>query len=187
MSVTVKFELSDRDVEHFVAMAREAQQVVAGGDEQAIVAGARKLFDAARSAELPDFISSRLEKLGELADMLTDSEWQLSGEDRQRVLSALAYFSNPEDLIPDRVPGIGFLDDAIMAELVVQELDAEITAYREFCGYRRAEEKRRASEGLPTDVKREDWLADKRAVLHHRMRERRLTSSSTGGWRVRLW
>jgi uncharacterized membrane protein YkvA (DUF1232 family) len=189
MSVIVNFELSDKDIEHFVAMARDAQKAVAGREdaEQSVVDGARKLFNTAQSAELPEFVATRLGKLGELADMLTDTEWQLSGEDRQRVLSALAYFANPDDLIPDRVPGIGFLDDAIMAELVFQELDAEIHAYREFCAYRRTEEKRRADAGLPTNVKREDWLADKRAVLHHRMRERRLTSSGAGGWRVRLW
>ncbi|HSN72260.1 MAG TPA: YkvA family protein [Steroidobacteraceae bacterium] len=189
MSVIVNFELSDRDVEHFVAMAREAHKAVAGREdaEQNVIAGARKLFDAARSAELPDFVAQRLNKLGELADMLTDSEWQLSGEDRERVLSALAYFANPDDLIPDRVPGIGFLDDAIMAELVCRELDAEISAYREFCAFRRTEEKRRADAGLPTNVSREDWLADQRAVLHSRMRERRRSASGEGGWRVRLW
>jgi uncharacterized membrane protein YkvA (DUF1232 family) len=189
MSVIVNFELSDRDIEHFVAMARDAQKaVVAQPDaEKTVLAGARQLFAQAKDAKLPDFIADRLSKLGELADMVSDSEWQLTGEDRERVVSALAYFANPDDIIPDRVPGIGFLDDAIMAELVVKELDAEITAYREFCSYRTNEEKRRADQGMSTTVSREDWLADKRAVLHHRMRERRLSSRSSGGWRVRLW
>ncbi len=75
-----------------------------------------------------------------------------------------------------------------MAELVVKDLDPEISAYREFCQFRSAEEQRRANRGLDTNVSREDWLADKRAVLHHRMRERRKARSTTrGGWRVSLW
>jgi uncharacterized membrane protein YkvA (DUF1232 family) len=168
-------------------VGRAVKRDVGGHPRRTVLAGARQLFAQAKDAKLPDFIADRLSKLGELADMVSDSEWQLTGEDRERVVSALAYFANPDDIIPDRVPGIGFLDDAIMAELVVKELDAEITAYREFCSYRTNEEKRRADQGMSTTVSREDWLADKRAVLHHRMRERRLSSRSSGGWRVRLW
>jgi len=116
----------------------------------------------------------------EMADMVTDKEWKLPEEDLERVLCAMAYFANPEDLIPDRVPGIGFLDDAIMAELVIENLEAEISAYKEFCAFRSSEGANRGA-----DVSREDWLADQRAALHARMRQRR--RSGTGGWRVRLW
>lgn len=190
MAITIEFELSEKDIEHFVAMAREAHDAVAGHPDVAetIASGAREVFEKARDMELPAFIAERLNKLGTLADMVTDKEWQLPEDELERVLSAMAYFSNPEDLIPDRVPGIGFLDDAIMAELVVKDLDPEISAYREFCQFRSAEEQRRANQGLDTNVSREDWLADKRAVLHHRMRERRKArSTARGGWRVSLW
>ena len=120
--------------------------------------------------------------------MVEDSEWQLPEEDLERVLSAMAYFADPEDLIPDRVPGIGFLDDAIMVELVVENLEAEISSYEEFCAYRLAEEKRRKNQGLDTEVGREDWLADKRAVLHNRMRKRRSERTQSSGYRgIRLF
>jgi len=187
--ITIAFELSDKDIEHFVAMAREAHEAVAGQADatEKIAAATRNIFEAAQGVDLPDFISERLDKLGVLADMVTDSEWQLPAEDRERVLSAMAYFANPDDLIPDRVPGIGFLDDAIMAELVVKDLEAEISAYQEFCTYRSAEEQRRAGRDEPTDVSREEWLADKRASLHARMRDRRRSRSASGSWRVRLW
>jgi hypothetical protein len=46
------------------------------------------------------------------------------------------YFAEPVDLIPDQVPGVGFLDDAIMVELVVQEIRPELDAYADFCRYR---------------------------------------------------
>jgi uncharacterized membrane protein YkvA (DUF1232 family) len=189
MPVTIAFELSDSDLEHFLAMAREAHEAMAAQDDavEKIAAATREVFEAAKDTQLPDFISERLDKLGVLADMVTDSEWRLPEEDQERVVCAMAYFANPEDLIPDRVPGIGFLDDAIMAELVIENLEAEIAAYQEFCTYRSAEEQRRTSQGLPTDVSRDDWLADKRAALHSRMRERRRARSASGGWRVRLW
>jgi uncharacterized membrane protein YkvA (DUF1232 family) len=189
MPVTVAFELSDRDLEHFIAMAREAHEAMAGQDDavEQIAAATRAVFEKAKGVTLPDFIAERLDKLGVLADMVTDPEWKLPAEELDRVVSAMAYFANPEDLIPDRVPGIGFLDDAIMAELVIENLEAEITAYREFCEYRDAERSRRANQGESTDISREDWMADKRAALHNRMRERRRARSSSGSWRVRLF
>jgi uncharacterized membrane protein YkvA (DUF1232 family) len=174
VSIQITFELSEQDLEHFAAMAQEAAQAMNPATESAkIIAATRAMLTEASAADTPEFISIRLEKLEQLASMVEDKEWKLEGEDLERVLKAIAYFANPEDLIPDRVPGIGFLDDAIMIELVVRELEAEIESYKEFCEYRSAEEDRRVNQGLDTHVSREDWLADKRAVLHHRMRSRR--------------
>ncbi len=103
------------------------------------------------------------------------------------MLGALVYFCDPEDLIPDHIPGLGFLDDAIYVELVIRELKAEIESYEEFVEYRAAEEQRRAAAGEDTKVGREEWLADKRAALHARMRKRRGSKGSggRGGWRLR--
>lgn len=189
MSLTITFELDDSDIEHFLSMAREAQQAVSGSGMSAetITAGARSLFTKARATKLPEFVATRLAKLETLVEMVDDAEWQLPGEDLERVLNAIAYFANPDDLIPDRVPGIGFLDDAIMAELVVATLESEISHYEEFCAFRTAEEKRRANQGLDTNVGREDWLADKRAVLHNRMRKRRAESAQLPIQRIRLF
>jgi len=106
-----------------------------------------------------------------MVEMLEDSEWKLSGPDRSNVLNAMAYFAEADDLIPDSIPGIGFLDDAIMVELVVQELRHEIEAYNDFCNFRKAQEK---SHGTKEDeITREEWLAGRRSQLHSRMRRRR--------------
>ena len=66
-------------------------------------------------------------------------------------------------------------------------LETEIETYQEFCRYRSAEENRRRKEGLDPVVGREDWLADKRAVLHLRMRQRRSRRAAGNGWGVRLF
>ena len=188
MGIEISFELNDQDLEHFRAMASQAQAALESGvDEATILTGCRELLETAASqAELPQFVSERLSSLEGLVDMLEDQEWQLSQEDRDRVLSAVAYFANPEDVIPDRVPGLGFLDDAIMIKLIEDNLTDEIASYRDFCKFRTSEEERRANQGLPTDVSREDWLADQRAALHSRMRQRRAERSSGGGWRT-IW
>lgn len=189
MAVTIRFELSDEDLERFVTMAQEAQVAVVdqGLSPEAILEGARKVFEVADQASTPRFIAERLRKLGTLVRMVDDPEWQLPEEDTDRVLSAMCYFSNPDDLIPDRIPGVGFLDDAIMVELMVENLEAEIASYKEFAAYRDAEKTRREKLGLPTDIGKEDWLAARRSALHSKMRAGRHEMLSPHRWRVTLW
>jgi Protein of unknown function (DUF1232) len=87
------------------------------------------------AAEAPEFVQDRIGKLALLVQMLEDQRWRLTGPDRARVLNVLAYFVDPDDLIPDRIPGLGYLDDAIMVELVLQELRHELDAYQKFCEF----------------------------------------------------
>lgn len=186
MPLDITFTLSDQDLEHFQGIVDKAKSAMEGGESNAsIEAAARQLINDAKSTDLPEFIGDRLSKLEVVISMVGDEEWQLSEEERNRVLGALVYFCDPEDLIPDHVPGLGFLDDAIYVEIVIRELSAEIESYEEFCTFRVAEEERRKEKGEDTHVEREEWLADKRAALHARMRKRRRGGSGGGGWRLR--
>ena len=186
MPLDITFTLSDEDLEHFQSIVNKAKSAMEDPDNaEAIEGAARQLIEDARSGDLPDFIGDRLAKLEVIINMVSDSEWNLSDEDRARVLGALVSFCDPEDIIPDHVPGLGFLDDAIYVELIIRELKNEIESYEEFCVFRAAEEARRRERGEDPYVEREVWLADKRATLHARMRRRRRSSSSAGGWRLR--
>src|SRR4030095_12945066 len=78
----------------------------------------------------------RVAKMETLLAMLTDPDWPLDEDERSPVLAALAYACDPEDIIPDEIPGIGLLDDAVMIELVFRELRHELEAYEEFRGFR---------------------------------------------------
>ncbi len=186
MPLDITFTLSDQDLEHFQGIVDKAKSVMEGGESNAsIEAAARQMIEDAKSTDLPEFIADRLTKLEFVINMVGDEEWQLSDEERNRVLGALVYFCDPEDLIPDHIPGLGFLDDAIYVEIVIRELSAEIESYEEFCTFRAAEEARRKDKGEDPHVEREEWLADKRAALHARMRKRRRGGTGGGGWRLR--
>lgn len=171
MSLKVTFELADTDLDHFRRVMRQARDVAnqLGPDE--VLASADRLLTRIKATEVPDFVRDRLEGIRTLTDMVRDAEWKLPESDKGRVLNALAYFSEPDDLIPDNVPGLGFLDDAIMVELVVRELRHEIEAYQDFCAFRTS---RDASARRGDDpVTREEWLAARRKALQSRMRNRR--------------
>jgi len=185
MPLDITFTLSDQDLDHFQNIVDKAKTAMESEQSAArIEAAARQLITDASASDLPGFIADRLHKLSTVIDMVDDEEWQLNEEERKRILGALIYFCDPEDLIPDHIPGLGFLDDAIYVELVIRELQAEIDSYEEFCQFRDAEEKRRSDKGLDPHVEREAWLADKRAALHIRMRKPRRSGGSGGGWRL---
>ena len=183
MPLKITFELSDSDLRHFRKLAKSAQETAKKRPEKKIIQSARELLEEIEQASVPDFIRERLEQTRKFVDMLEDADWALTGENRQRILNALAYFNEPSDLIPDSIPGIGYLDDAIMVELVVQELQHDIDAYDDFCVFRRALSKARARKQAPEPAQQSS-LEQRRKQLHARMRRRRLNrrrSRRTGG------
>lgn len=190
MPMQIAFEIPDEDLERFSTMANRIKaQMPADMDSATLARLVRMKLETARSAGgCPAFILERIERLEELADMAEDLEWGLDGDELTSIQRALFYFTEPADMIPDRVPVLGFLDDAVMVELTLEEFEPELKAYEKFCGFRIAERERRDQHGTSEEVTKEDWLADQRALLHRQMRERRKTrSEEPGGWKITLW
>ncbi len=179
MGLRVAFELDDDDLKHFRLVMREARKTVLRLPPEDIVAAAEAQLRDVLDAGTPGFILERIGKLRLMIRMLTDIQWRLPHDEAGRVLNALAYFTEPEDLIPDHIPGLGFLDDAIMVELVVRELRHEIDAYQDFCDFR---ESNRGREGETAG--RSDWLEKRRTELQARMRRRREKSAARDGDRA---
>jgi uncharacterized membrane protein YkvA (DUF1232 family) len=173
MGLRVSFVLDDEDLKHFRLIMREARKAAARLAPEEIVAGAEALLGQVDESRVPQFVSERLEKLEFMIQMLKDHEWRLPGAESTRVLNALAYFAEPEDLIPDHIPGLGFLDDAIMVELVVRELKHEMDAYRDFCDFRATHQPKPGIKRKTTDMTRDQWLDKRRDELQSRMRRRR--------------
>ena len=165
----ISFELDDNDLKHFRLIMDEARKAARRIAPEDIVAAAEDLLRSVPESGAPGFVVDRLERLRLMINMLSDIEWRLPHQDATRVLNALAYFAEPEDLIPDHIPGLGFLDDAIMIELVVRELKHEIEAYQDFCDYR----ERHKVQGKASSASRKEWLDARRKELQARMRRRR--------------
>jgi hypothetical protein len=171
MSLHISFNLSQADLEYFGKIMQRARGKAKLKSEQEIIENSEQLLAKIHRSDTTDFIRDNMCQLETLIGMLVDEGWGLIEDDRERVLAALSYFSEPEDLIPDDIPGLGFLDDAIMIEIVCKELEHEIQAYREFVIFRATEINRRGPDGPAPQ--RSDWLEERRQQLHSRMRRRR--------------
>ena len=126
MPLKVMFELEDDDLSYFQDnMQKAVARAASMSAEEVLQSADERILEASRN-KLPKFVEERVKKLGALIDMMRDAEWALPEPERTNVLAALVYLSEPEDLIPDEVPVLGYVDDAIMIELVVKELQPEI-------------------------------------------------------------
>jgi uncharacterized membrane protein YkvA (DUF1232 family) len=170
MPLKLELDLSEDDLNYYRKLMDYAWRRNSTRDQRELVASARRLLEQTLKSERPEYVKKRLNDLATLCSMLDDAEWPLEERERQRIVAAIGYFADPVDLIPDSVPGLGYLDDALMAELVIQEFSHDLAGYREFCDYRANEEEKRGKEA---HVSREDWLADKRRQIMLRIRRRR--------------
>jgi len=171
MSLHITFRLSQSDLDYFSGVMQQARENAKGISEQQVIESAKQLLVKVNKSDSTDFIRDHMGQLDTLISMAVDDGWGLIEEDRERILAALSYFSEPHDLIPDDTPGLGFLDDAIMIEIVCKALEHEIQAYRDFVDFRVGESNRRGDEA--PEVQRADWLEQRRQQLHARMRRRR--------------
>ncbi|MFC4728715.1 DUF1232 domain-containing protein [Coralloluteibacterium thermophilus] len=165
----ITFELEPVDLARFHEALVRAERRVACAEACEIVDAARHALEAVPPCT-PGFVRRRLDDVERLIAMLEDEAWALPQEERAQVLRVLAYFGDPEDMIPDHVEVIGLLDDAIMLELLMKRLRHVCEAYADFL-------RCRAQLGpAPAErATRQTWvraLARRRAALHARMRRR---------------
>ncbi len=184
MALEFMIEITDEDLPFFVQAMERAEQRASGKTAQQILDEASKTFAQSQGQNMPQFVRSRLASVENLVAMAADEGWALGAEDRSRVVAALTYFADPEDLIPDNIPVLGFLDDAIMIEVAERLLKPEIDAYADFCAYRNDEGAHRGADA--GTLNREEWLEARRAELQARMRQRRGSYAPSNNWTPRF-
>ena len=131
-----------------------------------------------KARKTPNFVLEAIATLEDLTKIIEDEDYKAPKAIRSQVLAALAYFGNPDDLIPDEIPVLGFLDDAIMVKFVEDEFKHELAGYRKFRRFRDGAEQRPwtpiAGERLP---KR---LLEKRARIREEIEAKKQRDEDKG-------
>ena len=181
MTMKIAFELTDRDLNFFRKALQHSREAVRDAEESEIIDAISDVLNEIRQNEpLPDFVGKRIPELESLIRMLTDDEWQLPAGDRERLLATFVYFADPEDILPDDIPVIGYLDDVIIIELVLRELQHVRVAYDEFCEFREKFESDSTKNINP--VIRRDRIDRRRQQLHQRMQRRSAAQKNSNLW-----
>jgi len=174
----ISFTLDDSDIAYFKAIYTAAKKNATEVDRSKIDRGVRKLIKQVRETKrAPAFVLEAVETLDDLLRLLDDEDYAAPTPIRRSVVAALAYFANPQDVIPDDVPLVGFLDDAIMIKFVEEELKDEIWGYRRFCKFRDGAEQRPWAK--PAKDRLPGRLKAKRDEIRGKIKERQLGSRGT--------
>lgn len=142
-SFKITFSLDEHDSQYFQNLYRSAKRNAKADDEPKILAEVKGLIGRVRAVKrAPHFVSEAITTLEDLMQMLEDGDYQLPRTQHDAAIAGLAYFANPQDVIPDHIPALGFLDDAIMISFVAEEFKNELWAYRKFRSFRSGAEHR---------------------------------------------
>ena len=67
-----------------------------------------------------------------LYEMITDSNFTLDTRVYIAIAGALAYVVFPVDMIPDFIPGVGFVDDVFVVGMVMKSISNEIERFKAY-------------------------------------------------------
>ena len=99
-------------------------------------------IDLSKSSEIINTLNSKLDNLIDLKKLnsietdliknvsvllnIYQTYPDLTGSIKRRIIFAISYFCNSDDDIPDIVPEIGYLDDAVVARWVIESIGKEL-------------------------------------------------------------
>lgn len=122
-----------------------------------IASAGQRALQRHTDGSLPPFVQSRIDSLARLEQMAQDVGWGSSDECRRLVALLKGYRSNHEDLIPDELPVVGLLDDAVLIDVALQLLRDELAEYEDFCRFRKVATEFSGVSGNDAELTRAHW------------------------------
>lgn len=130
-------------------------------DPDQVASAARELAASSRSSRWPRSILQRMRRAAAIDRMLSDPEWTL--DDAEAAAVVVAYLHEDRPLIPNSVPMVGRLDDAIIVEASWPLIAQEVRDYLDFCRLRRIEATLRGERRRYFGFSRQAWQSAARA------------------------
>ena len=182
-SFKITFSLDEHDSAYFQSLYKEAKKHARAEDAPKILGEVKALIDRVRGVKrAPHFVIEAIVVLEDLMQMLEDADYKLPRTQHEAAVAGLAYFANPKDVIPDHIPALGFLDDAIMISFVAEDFKHELWAYRKFRAFRSGAEQRPwtnvAQDRLPRRL--EDYRKELRQKVAEKTAGEKARAARTG-------
>ncbi len=124
-----------------------------------LASAARDLADRPGEARASPCIHERMRRAGAIDRMLSDADWRAPPAAIASAQLVIGYVRDRRDLIPDALPKVGRLDDAIVVDAAWTTLAPEVRDYLDFCRLRQVERELGNGHGFG----REDWEAARSA------------------------
>lgn len=126
-------------------------------DEDQIASFSRTVSPAPNAAAVPPWILTHMRDAAAIRLMLGDPGWELLDRATEPARVVSGYLRDHDDLIPDRLPVLGRLDDAIVVEAAWPQVGAEVVDYLDYRRLRRLEAALRGCDEHAFRFGRADW------------------------------
>jgi hypothetical protein len=123
-----------------------------------VASAARQLIDEPGDGLTPACIRQRMRRAAALHRMLTDPEWDTLAVASLAAAIVVDYLRDSANLIPNGLPVVGRLDDAVMVETGWPKAAEEVRNYMDFCRLRRIEAGLRGEKRPYFGFNRETWM-----------------------------
>ncbi|MBW2712422.1 MAG: DUF1232 domain-containing protein [Deltaproteobacteria bacterium] len=142
-ALKISFTLEKDDLKYFRSLHRRAKKEARDRAPDEILGEVEALIVEVRERPaMPSFLDEAISTLESLIEIVHDKDYAVPKGVSRDIVAALAYFARDNDLIPDNIPALGFLDDAIMIKFAEEELKEELWAYEKFTAFREGAEVR---------------------------------------------
>jgi uncharacterized membrane protein YkvA (DUF1232 family) len=164
--VTITVDIDDKVKEHFNKFIEEHGTNIDIND----IKEAKQQMIEVRASTEDSYLLDQISALGTMIRMVEDEVWHVSDVNLSKINATIKYFVDEDDIIPDNIPGIGYLDDCIIIDNTADEIYDEIMEYKDFC-------KTRLVYAQDKNFTFEDWQKVKNQELSSRVRNRMLRRS----------
>ncbi len=89
----------------------------------------RKVDNLKAISEGVEWLKGMLNRVTILYEMVRDTDYKLDGRSKALIAAGLIYFLLPIDLTPDFIPGIGYLDDALVLTTLWKIVQEQVDKY----------------------------------------------------------
>ena len=130
--VTITVDIDDQVKEHFNNFI-EKHGIDVDPDD---IAQAKKEIIEIRATNADGYILSQVNNLEAMMAMVEDQTWKIKKVNMEKINATIKYFVDEDDVIPDNIPGIGYLDDCIIIDSTMDEVCDELMEFEDFCRIR---------------------------------------------------
>ena len=158
-----QYALPSRGVAEFNRLLERLQ--VAPVDDDQLATFGRSLSHDPAQATVPPWISARMRSGAAVRLMLGDPGWEPLDVVTGTARLVSGYLRDHDDLIPDNLPVLGRLDDAIVVEAAWPQVGAEVFDYLDYRRLRRIEAELRGCDEAAFRFGRYEWEMARRAEV----------------------
>ena len=127
--VTITLDIDDQVKEHFNKFIESHGINVDPAD----ISKAKKEIIKIRTTITDAYILDQVNSLEAMMSMVEDKVWKIKKDNMEKINATIKYFVDEDDIIPDNIPGIGYLDDCIIIDNTMDDVCDELAEFKDFC------------------------------------------------------